>query len=160
MRAPPLSKAEPDAKSDPEPQATRGRPKSKRNPELDIAFGVRIRAARVSAGLSQADLGTAIGISFQQVQKYEKGTDRIAASTLQTLATVLGVHPGSFYDDALMPAGSIPAIKAAFEAAGALQNIRNPRIRRHLLALAKTLAEREPGAAGTEQPASTIDEAG
>ena len=63
-------------------QATRGRPKSKRIPELKTALGVRIRAARVSAGLSQTDLGAAIGISFQQVQKYEKGSDRITASTL------------------------------------------------------------------------------
>ncbi len=163
MRAPPLSKAESDAKSDREPQATRGRPKSKRTPDLEIAFGQRIRAARISAGMNQTELGVAIGVSFQQVQKYEKGTDRIAASTLQTIAAAVGVHPGSFYDDVSVPAGSIPAIKAAFEAAGALQHIRDARVRRHLLALARTLAEREPSlenGSGTEQPASTTDDAG
>ncbi len=159
-----VSKSEPQSKPDMgKAQPTRNSTSLKRTPDLEIAFGQRIRAARISAGMNQTELGVAIGVSFQQVQKYEKGTDRIAASTLQTIAAVLGVHPGSFYDDALMPACSIPAIKAAFEAAGALQNIRDPRIRRHLLALARTLAERELGAengSGTEQPASTNDEPG
>ncbi len=128
------------------PPAAQARPKGKRTPELDQALGARIRAARNSAGLSQTDLGDAIGLSSQQVQKYEKGSDRVAASTLQVLATVLGVHPGSFYDYAPIPTGSIPAIKAAFEAAGGLQQIRDPLVRRQLLALIKTLAERERGA--------------
>ncbi|MGI3902274.1 MAG: helix-turn-helix domain-containing protein [Janthinobacterium lividum] len=162
MRASPPSKAKLDVTTDlDKPAVPRGRPKSKRTPELEIALGVRIRAARVSAGLSQTDLGAAVGISFQQVQKYEKGSDRVAASTLQVLATVLGVNPGSFYDDAPIPTGSIPAIKAAFEAAGGLHQIRDPLVRRQLLALIKTLAERERGAengSGTEHPLSTNDE--
>ncbi len=140
--------------------ATQARPKGQRTPELEIAFGVRIRVARISAGMSQTDLGAAIGVSFQQVQKYEKGTDRIAASTLQTLATALGVHPGSFYDDVSMPIGNIPDIKAAMKTAEVLQNVRDPRVLRHLLALAKLFAERDPGAEngfGTEDPVSIND---
>ncbi|MGI3903858.1 MAG: helix-turn-helix domain-containing protein [Janthinobacterium lividum] len=145
MRVQPTSIAEPDANTDlGKPAAARGRPKSKRTPELEITIGARVRAARISAGLSQTELGAAIGISFQQVQKYEKGADRVAASTLQMLATALGVHPGSFYDDTPMPAGGIPAIKAAFEATGGLQHIRDPLVRRHLLALVKVLSDKEP----------------
>ncbi|MGI3901554.1 MAG: helix-turn-helix domain-containing protein [Janthinobacterium lividum] len=142
-------------------QATQARPKGQRTPELEIAFGLRIRTARTSAGMSQTDLGVAIGVSFQQVQKYEKGTDRIAASTLQTIAVALGVHPGSFFDDVSMPIGNIPDIKAAMKAAEVIQQIRGPRVRRHLLTLAQTLAGRRPGAKtepGTEHPLTTTDE--
>jgi transcriptional regulator with XRE-family HTH domain len=122
MSKPSTSEAEPQFEPDPDkPKLIPGRAKSKRTPDLELAFGARIRAARVSAGMSQGELGAAVGISFQQVQKYEKGADRIAASTLQGLAAALGVHPGSFYDDAPVPAGSIPAVKAAMKAAEALQ---------------------------------------
>ena len=69
-----------------------------RDVAFEVAFGQRIRAARVAAGLSQGALGAAVGISWQQVQKYEKGKDRVSASTLQRFAATLGLHPGSFFD--------------------------------------------------------------
>ena len=152
---PKTSFPEPELQSEPgseNTQATQARPRGQRTPELEIAFGLRIRAARISAGMSQTELGAAIGVSFQQVQKYEKGSDRIAASTLQTLATALGILPGAFYGDVSMPIGNIPDIKAAMKAAEVLQQIRDPRVLRHLLALAKTLAERELGAENGSEP--------
>ena len=163
MRAKPPSTAEPDATTNPDkPAVARGRVKSRRTPELELAFGARIRAARVLAGMSQTELGAAVGISFQQVQKYEKGTDRISASTLQGLANTLGVHPGSFYDDAPVPVGSIPGVKAATKAAEVLQQIRNPRVLRQVLMLAKVLAEEEArgeGLADVKEPTNGSDEA-
>ena len=58
---------------------------------VDILVGQSIRAARIAAGLSQADLGKACGISFQQVHKYEKGANRVGSSRLMQIAEVLGV---------------------------------------------------------------------
>ena len=157
---PKTSPPEPEPQSEPDsakPQASRKHGKSKRTPDLELAFGARIRAARVSAGLSQGELGAAVGISFQQVQKYEKGADRIAASTLQGFAAALGVHPGSFFDDSPMPAGDIPDLKAALKAAKTVQQIRNSRVRRHLLSLAEVLAEKVPGEADEAETAHSLN---
>jgi|APHot6391423262_1040250.scaffolds.fasta_scaffold12791_1 transcriptional regulator with XRE-family HTH domain len=57
--------------------------------EIDREIGQRIRLARKQAKLSQSELGQAIGVTYQQVQKYENGTDRVAASRLVQIATVL-----------------------------------------------------------------------
>jgi transcriptional regulator with XRE-family HTH domain len=106
--------------------------------------------------MSQGDLGAAVGITFQQVQKYENGKDRVAASTLQGIAAALGVHPGSFFDsDTPVPIGSIPNVKAAMRAADAFQHIRDPRVLKQLVALARELAT--PPAA-VEQPAPAPEE--
>lgn len=57
----------------------------------DVAVGKRIRAFRLARGLSQEKLGEALGLTFQQVQKYEKGTNRIGASRLIDIAETLNV---------------------------------------------------------------------
>ena len=61
-------------------------------------IGERIRSARIAAGMSQASLGKALGISFQQVQKYEGGRDRVSASCLQVIAKSLDIPPASLLD--------------------------------------------------------------
>ena len=66
--------------------------------DADGRIGERVRAARMAAGLNQTELGAAAGISFQQIQKYEKGRDRISASCLQVLAKALGVPAASLLD--------------------------------------------------------------
>jgi transcriptional regulator with XRE-family HTH domain len=58
---------------------------------LDKALGQRVRAVRLKAGLSQNDLADSIGVTFQQVQKYELGTNRIPATRLMAIADTLGV---------------------------------------------------------------------
>jgi transcriptional regulator with XRE-family HTH domain len=58
---------------------------------IDVEVGLSLRRLRRKAGLSQTDLGEALGISFQQVQKYERGTNRISASALVKMARFLGV---------------------------------------------------------------------
>ena|ERR1700722_2189816 len=65
----------------------------------DIELGKRIRLRRVEQGVSQDDLGKALGVTFQQVQKYEKGANRVGASRLQQIATALDVPVTFFYDD-------------------------------------------------------------
>lgn len=71
-----------------------GRP----NP-IDIHVGGRVRLRRTLLGLSQEKLGDAIGLTFQQVQKYERGANRIGASRLFDLARVLDVPVSFFFDD-------------------------------------------------------------
>ncbi len=64
----------------------------------DIELGKRIRLRRVEMNLSQTELGAALGVSFQQVQKYEKGVNRVGAARLQQIATHLEVPITFFYD--------------------------------------------------------------
>jgi transcriptional regulator with XRE-family HTH domain len=67
---------------------------------VDRHVGARVRMQRIVRGFSQTDLGKAVGITFQQVQKYEKGTNRVSASRLQQIANVLEVTPDFFFDGA------------------------------------------------------------
>jgi transcriptional regulator with XRE-family HTH domain len=71
----------------------------------DAAVGQRVRARRLEQGLSQTELATAIGITFQQVQKYEKGTNRIGAGRLQKIAETLEM-PVSFFFGQVTPKGA------------------------------------------------------
>lgn len=64
----------------------------------DIELGKRIRLRRVEQKVSQAELGDKLGLSFQQVQKYEKGVNRVGAARLQQIATALDVPVTFFYD--------------------------------------------------------------
>ena len=66
---------------------------------IDKHVGSRVRMRRVLIGMSQERLGGALGLTFQQVQKYEKGTNRIGASRLQQIAGVLSVPPAFFFED-------------------------------------------------------------
>lgn len=81
----------------------------KRSPEpYDVALGARICAARRAAGMTQAELGRALDLTFQQIQKYEKGVNRVAVSTLIPMARALGVTvehlmPRTFDDGAVRP---------------------------------------------------------
>jgi DNA-binding XRE family transcriptional regulator len=90
----------------------------KRTPEIEIVIGARLKALRVAAGMTQSALGQVIGVTFQQIQKYERGQDRVAASTLQVLAAALKVHPGSFFDSEMPPpVGSVPDVSSALKGA-------------------------------------------
>ena len=67
---------------------------------VDQHVGARIRMQRMVRGLSQTGLGKAVGVTFQQVQKYEKGVNRVGASRLQQIANVLEVTPDFFFEGA------------------------------------------------------------
>jgi transcriptional regulator with XRE-family HTH domain len=71
---------------------------------VDVHVGNRIRMRRMLVGMSQEKLGERLGLTFQQVQKYEKGTNRVSASRLFHVAQVLGVPVQYFYED--LPAGA------------------------------------------------------
>jgi transcriptional regulator with XRE-family HTH domain len=67
---------------------------------IDQYIGARIRTRRMQLGLSQADLGEALDVSFQQVQKYEKGMNRVSTATLLAIAGIMEVEPAHFYQGA------------------------------------------------------------
>lgn len=73
--------------------------KKKPNP-IDIHVGSRIRLRRNMLGMSQEKLGEMLGITFQQIQKYEKGTNRVGASRLQAISSFLNVPVAYFFEDA------------------------------------------------------------
>src|SRR5438105_14784181 len=69
----------------------------KRPDPVDIEVGHRIRIERLARGLSQTALANQLGVTFQQVQKYEKGVNRVGAGRLTKIAGVLGIEVGTFF---------------------------------------------------------------
>jgi transcriptional regulator with XRE-family HTH domain len=112
-----------------------------------------VRLRRTSLGMSQEKLGEAIGLTFQQVQKYERGTNRIGASRLYELGRVLDVPVGFFFEDfadrrdhadlseAPTPHYDTPTIgRDSMELLGLYQRIRDPAMRQQFLDLARAVA--------------------
>lgn len=81
--------------------------------EVDTHVGRMIRAIRKERGISQETLAEALGVSFQQVQKYENGTNRISASKMFAAGAALDVAPGTFFEG-LGGSGQLPPIVSAF----------------------------------------------
>ena len=67
---------------------------------VDVHVGKRIRQRRWLTGMTQQQLAEQVGIKFQQIQKYEKGTNRVGASRLQAIASILNVPPAFFFEGA------------------------------------------------------------
>ncbi|MER2508566.1 helix-turn-helix transcriptional regulator [Amaricoccus sp.] len=111
---------------------------------IDVHVGQRLRARRVEVGLSQAALGRHLGVTFSQVQKYEKGTNRIGAGRLYQLAALLGIPVQHFFDDLEEPKLCSLGRGAASSDAGriqeALARISDPNARQALLSLASSMA--------------------
>jgi transcriptional regulator with XRE-family HTH domain len=97
------------------PAVGRGRRRKSDKPNpIDVHVGSRVRLRRTLLGMSQEKLGEAIGLTFQQVQKYERGANRIGASRLYDLSRVLDV-PVSFFFDDINPEAAAAALGAAGE---------------------------------------------
>lgn len=79
---------------------------------IDAHVGARVRLRRTLLGMSQEKLGDALGLTFQQVQKYERGVNRIGASRLFDLARVLDVPIGFFFDDLPPEMGGNVAVRS------------------------------------------------
>lgn len=88
-------------------------PQPKRPNPIDVHIGARIRLRRTMLGMSQEKLGEALGITFQQIQKYEKGKNRVGGSRMQAIAQCLGVPVAHFFEDAPSETGSAPASSSA-----------------------------------------------
>jgi transcriptional regulator with XRE-family HTH domain len=70
---------------------------SKSRHTVDVAVGAKIKRLCKKAGVSQSDLARILGLSFQQVQKYESGDNRVSASRLYEMAQILNATPGDFF---------------------------------------------------------------
>ena len=116
---------------------------------LDRAIGARVRARRRSLNMSQSDLAEKLGVSFQQVQKYERGANRISGSTLvaaaQALQTSVSWLVGEDGGEAAPPDEAFAALMTpgAMEMLEAFSIIRRPRARQALLALAREMGKDE-----------------
>jgi transcriptional regulator with XRE-family HTH domain len=124
-----------------------------RNPvhPTDKHVGTRVRHRRMALGLSQSDLGRVLGLTFQQVQKYEKGTNRISASRLQVIAETLQVEVPFFFKGLKGGSPSVspaPDFLAPFVSsadgqalAKAFTKISDVRVRRAIVALVRAMAD-------------------
>ena len=107
----------------------------------DIAIGRRVRRKRLEAGLTQAALGTSLGVSIQQLQKYETGQNRISAARLIDIGAALGVSASALLGEGAPDASD----EALLETQGALELLRayaaipSDAHRRGLLAMARSL---------------------
>ena len=132
-------------------------PTKKPNP-IDAHVGSRVRLRRTMMSMSQEKLGDALGITFQQIQKYEKGTNRIGASRMQQISEALNVPVSFFFQDAPVEAGGSPVTGMAESSSTsyvadflsspegmqlnrAFARITNPAIRRKVVDFVKTLAD-------------------
>lgn len=92
------------------PRRGRSRTASQDGPDpIDIHVGARVRLRRTLMGFSQSQLGEAVGLTFQQIQKYERGANRISASMLHHLGQVLDVPVSFFFDDLPEDVKSVPS---------------------------------------------------
>jgi transcriptional regulator with XRE-family HTH domain len=83
---------------------------SKSASEIDSYVGMRMRRRREALGISQGRLGRHLGLTFSQIQKYEKGTNRIGAGRLYQISGFLGVPPSHFFEGVETPPGSVAAM--------------------------------------------------
>jgi transcriptional regulator with XRE-family HTH domain len=125
---------------------------------VDVHVGKRLRYARLLRGTSQEELGEGIGVSFQAVQKYEQGENRLSASRLFRAAALLEQGVAFFFDDldSGKPAGgSADFSRDELELIRHYRQIANEDVRDHLLQVAKRISELEasgPGAASAAKP--------
>ncbi|WP_075292889.1 helix-turn-helix domain-containing protein [Pararhizobium arenae] len=127
----------------------------KREPNpIDVHVGVRIRTQRKLRGMTQVQLADQLGITFQQVQKYEKGTNRVGSSRLSRIAEVLGVQIPFFFEgdpsfkgndfDPLSDADPVFGFvntKDGLELNKAFVAIKNERVRRSIVKMIETVAK-------------------
>lgn len=129
---------------------------------VDVHVGKRLRLRRTILGMSQEALGNAVGITFQQVQKYERGTNRMGASRLYEFSKILNVSVSYFYEDYVdgkIDADSVAgmgerdavgfeyedkmASRETMEMMRAYYKIPSPQLRKRVFELVKTLAEEQ-----------------
>ena len=131
---------------------------TKKNPNpIDVHVGNRVRMRRMLVGMSQEKLGEKLGLTFQQVQKYEKGSNRVSASRLYHMSIILGVPVQFFFDDmevtkegsqgdGLAESGSSAAVMDFLNSSEGIQlnrafsNIKSATVKRRIMELVKAVA--------------------
>ena len=128
-------------------------PKKQANP-IDGQVGNRVRLRRMLIGMSQERLGELLGLTFQQVQKYEKGVNRIGAGRLFEVSRILGVPIDYFYEgvnnqlqggfaenEASPPVMEFVSSGEGLQLSLAFMKIKDPKLRKRVLDLVKQMAE-------------------
>jgi transcriptional regulator with XRE-family HTH domain len=124
---------------------------------IDKHVGSRVRMRRMMLGMSQEKLGDALGLTFQQVQKYEKGTNRIGASRLQQISDILKVPVSFFFEGAPGPGHTTgmdeapsPAYVSDFLATSdglaltkAFMQLKDGKLRRRIVDLVEAMADKQ-----------------
>ncbi|AQX19173.1 helix-turn-helix domain-containing protein [Bartonella sp. WD16.2] len=121
---------------------------------IDVYVGTRIRLRRNMLGLTQEKLGEQLGITFQQIQKYEKGTNRVGASRLQAIAEIMDVPVSYFFDKGITQSVEgfaesesnfmdFCSSSEGIQLMRAFTNILDAKVRRKIIDLAKALSEED-----------------
>lgn len=128
--------------------------------QVDRQVGERIRRRRILLGLTQDQVADALGISYQQIQKYETGANRISAGRLAQIAEVLEVLPGWFFGLAEVADAPVNSSRAVIELVRNFSKVEDERVRAHLMALIRALSggadldEEAEEAASARKPAN------
>jgi transcriptional regulator with XRE-family HTH domain len=116
---------------------------------IDLLVGSRIRMFRKGRKMSQAQLGKKLGVTFQQVQKYENGKNRVGASRLQMISTALDVPVGQFFTDGAgtsrASAKTLAFDPQALRLAEAFTRLNDKELRNSILEMVEAIARKSPG---------------
>jgi transcriptional regulator with XRE-family HTH domain len=129
-------------------------PRATKSSPVDVEVGAKVRLHRMALGMSQTDLANHLGVTFQQVQKYEKGFNRISASKLHKAAEVLGLPISDLFGTPSQPPGtegsraSNEIVQFLSTKEGLLLNrafvqLTDPKVRRRLIDLIRVLGDGE-----------------
>jgi transcriptional regulator with XRE-family HTH domain len=124
---------------------------------IDKEIGSRVRMRRISIGMSQEKLGDMLGLTFQQVQKYEKGTNRISVGRLVDIAKILGVdihfffngiksikaEPGFAEDEAPPYMADVMSTPEGLQLIRAFTGVKSPKVRKSIVQLVAALASQD-----------------
>ena len=116
---------------------------------LDAMVGAKIRMIRINRGMSQMALAERVGVSFQQVQKYEKGANRVGASRLSQIASVLGITVGELFESSQEKTAAANSPVHLLAEPGALRVLKaylrtNSRVRLAIARLVESIADQKP----------------
>ena len=116
---------------------------------LDAMVGAKIRMFRINRGMSQTALAERVGVSFQQVQKYEKGANRVGASRLSQIASVLGITVGELFESSQEKTAAANSPVHLLAEPGALRVLKaylrtNSRVRLAIARLVESIADQKP----------------
>jgi transcriptional regulator with XRE-family HTH domain len=130
---------------------------------LDVLVGARIRMCRLDRGMSQTALAERIGVTFQQLQKFERGTNRVGAGRLSLIAAALDVSVGELFESSEAESSGLSLPMRLLAEPGALRLLKayvrttDPRVRLRLARLIQSIADRARAAKATVAPLNAVD---
>ncbi|MBT4878679.1 MAG: helix-turn-helix transcriptional regulator [Alphaproteobacteria bacterium] len=113
---------------------------------IDLHVGKRIRFKRKMIGLTQSDLGGKVDLTFQQIQKYEKGENRVSASKLYQIAQILDTNVSFFFDgynDIVNEREEITDDKQSVDLVKSFKSIKNPKVKKRIMMLIDSVIDEE-----------------